>query len=64
MNDTWFVPIIVALLTESSGARSLALWEGGVFSSEAWTQWRDSNANNLAWIALVVAGVLVSSLLV
>ena len=33
-------------------------------SSKAWTQWVALNSNNLAWIALVVAGVLVTSLLV
>ena len=35
-----------------------------MFSSDAWKQWLSLNANNLAWIALIVAGVLVTSLLV
>jgi hypothetical protein len=63
MNDAQLVPIIVALLTEV-GRRALFNFMDGVFSSEAWTQWLDLNANNLAWIMLVVAGVLVSSFLV
>ena len=38
--------------------------ELSVFSSKAWAQWVVLNANNLAWIMLVVAGVVFSSLLV
>jgi hypothetical protein len=31
--------------------------------SVGWTQWLSLNANNLIWIALVVGGVLFTSLL-
>ena len=41
-----------------------SLISGGRVSSKAWTQWVALNANNLAWIALIVAGVLVTGLLV
>jgi hypothetical protein len=34
-----------------------------MFSSESWKQWVSFNANNLIWIALVVGGVLFTSLL-
>jgi len=48
----------------SAGYIFFDLMEAAVFSSKAWTQWVALNSNNLAWIALVVAGVLVTSLLV
>ena len=48
----------------SAGYIFFDLAEAGVSSSNAWTRWVALNSNNLAWIALVVAGVLVSSLLV
>jgi hypothetical protein len=34
-----------------------------MISSDAWRQWVSLNANNLAWIALVLGGVLFTDLL-
>jgi hypothetical protein len=34
-----------------------------VFSSDSWKHWVSLNANNLAWIALVMGGVLFTDLL-